>query len=256
MSRRTLVAAAVALVASVAAIYLYVENRRLRREAAELADQRDALAAAPPADDPWGAAAGKTDEEADALATLPRGLGGAIDQVGRPELPEDKKETRLERRQRRQAEFAAMFGRLDGETEDEYRARVLPLMRTVLARPRDNVANLRKQLEEQAGVTDEQRAQLDAAFQETYDELISYTDGAVADGQLSPYDLNVAGMLDYAGGLGGMLSGVEGKIGQILSPAQLQTFEDSGFEWAEYLSVSAPWERLTPPPPPPPGSGS
>lgn len=255
MSRRTLIAAAVALIATVAAVYLYAENRQLRRETARLEQERAALASASQAEGPWGAAAGQTDEEQDdMLAGVPRGLGGAIDSVGRPELPEEQKETRLERRQRRQAEFAARFGRLDGETEEEWRQRVLPLMGTVLARPRDNVATTRRQLEDQAGVTKEQRAQLDAAFQEAYDELIAYTDGAVADGQLSPYDLNVAGMLDYAGGLGGMLSGVEGKIGQILTPAQIQTFEQSGFEWAEYLSVSAPWERLTPPPPPPGGS--
>ena len=95
---------------------------------------------------------------------------------------------------------------------------------------------------------------LDAAFDEVYDELISYTDGAIADGQLSPYDTNVPGMLDYAGGLGGILTGAESRIGEILSASQRQQIEDSGFEWGEYLGVSAPWERLTPPPPPPGGS--
>ncbi len=252
MSRRVWIAAAVALIATVAAAYFYVENRALRREAVRLQQERDALTSAPRAGDPW-AAAGSEDDGAP-MPGLPSGLGGAIDSVGRPELPAEQKETRLQRRVRRQAEIAGMLGRLDGETEEEYRARVMPLIGTVLARPRDNIAALRSQVEDAAGVTAEQKQKLDAAFDEVYDELIGFTDGAIADGQLSPYETNVAGMLDYAGGLGGILTGVEGRIGEILSPGQRQQIEDSGFEWGEYLGVSAPWERLTPPPPPPGGS--
>lgn len=256
MSRRLWIVASIALIASVAAAYLFVENRRLRRDASRLAAERDALAAGPATPDPWAGdgAAAEDDDGGDAMAGMPRGLGGAIDQVGRPELPADQKETRLERRKRRQAEIAGLLGRGEGETDDEYRARVMPLMGTMLARPRDTLANQRKQIEDAAGVTPQQREQLDAAFGEVYDELITYTDGAVADGQLTPYDLNVSGMLEYTGGLGAILGGAEGRIGQILSASQLQQFDDSGFEWAEYLGVSAPWERLTPPPPPPGGS--
>jgi hypothetical protein len=256
MSRRVWIAASIALIATVAAAYFYVDNRRLRREAARLERERAALASAPRADDPWAASGSRDDDDEGGIPGLPSGLGGAIDGVGRPELPEEKKETRFERRARRQAEVAGMLGRLDGETEEEYRERVMPLVGALLSRPRDAYADMRKQVEEAAGVTEEQRAKLDAAFGEVYDELISYTDGAIVDGQLTPYELNYAGMLEYGGGLGAILTGAEGRIGEILSPGQLEQMSSSGFQWAEYLGVSAPWERLTPPPPPPSGSGS
>lgn len=92
---------------------------------------------------------------------------------------------------------------------------------------------------------------LDQAFDGIYDEVIGFTDGAVADGQLTPYGRNVTGMLQYAGGLGSILEGAEGRIGKILSADQVRTMADSGFEWGEYLGLRAPWERLRPPPPRP-----
>jgi hypothetical protein len=61
----------------------------------------------------------------------------------------------------------------------------------------------------------------------------------------------VTGMLQYAGGLGAILEGAEGRIGKILSPEQLRAMQDAGFEWGEYLGVNAPWERLRAPPPRP-----
>ncbi len=75
---------------------------------------------------------------------------------------------------------------------------------------------------------------------------------AITDGQLSPYERNVAGWLDYAGGLGGLLNEAQGSVGKILDPGQIKTMYESGFEWGEYLGLSAPWEKLNPPPPPPP----
>jgi hypothetical protein len=144
-----------------------------------------------------------------------------------------------------------MLGRLDGEGDDAYRARVLPLLQAGLAMPRSNLAQARKEAEAAAGVTDAQRAALDAAFADVYDELVAYTNGAIAAGDLTPYERNVSGLLGYAGGLGAILNGAEGRIRQVLSPAQVDSIYRSGFEWAEYLGVEAPWERLSPPPPPP-----
>ena len=39
----------------------------------------------------------------------------------------------------------------------------------------------------------------------------------------------------------------------IFSPEQVQAIYGTGFEWAEYLGASAPWEELNAPPPPKPG---
>src|SRR5262249_41132264 len=137
-----------------------------------------------------------------------------------------------------------------GESAADYRARVVPLITAGLTRPRADVQDQRAQLEAKAGVTQVQHQKLDAAFAGVYDDLLSYTNHAIADGELTPYGSNVAGRPDYAGGLGAILDGANGKIAEILSPEQQRAFTDSGFEWAEYLGVLAPWEKLDAPPPP------
>jgi len=120
-----------------------------------------------------------------------------------------------------------------------------------LERPRQNVDDMRKQAEAAANVTEAQSKELDVAFEQVYDELIDYTNSAVSDGQLTPYDRNVKGLLQYAGGLGAILEGAEGRIGKILTAEQMRAMYSTGFEWGEYLGVRAPWERLRAPPPRP-----
>ena len=242
MTRATWVFIATSVAIAVMAVYLYLDNRSLEHA---LAEARAAQAAPAPAEklaearnsDPWTSAtrspSGRT-----------TGTGPA------PTLPDQKDESRLERRQRRQQEFAAQFGRLDGETEEEYRARIVPLIKAGLLIPRSRVDEMRKQVEEKAGVTAEQSKKLDHAFEKVYADALDYTNKAIADGQLSPYERNVSGWLDYAGGLGGILNDANGQIGQILSPQQMRTISQSGFEWGEYLGLNAPWEQLRPPPPP------
>jgi hypothetical protein len=229
--------------------WLYRENRALRGQLAALSGGPDK--AATPAASPWA-------EKPAPREAARRGTGGFLRGLGRaagprPELPspEERKESRQERRVRRQQEIAAMLGRLDGESDADYKARVAPFVGAVLEMPRTNLAAARRDAEQAAGVTDDQHAQLDAAFADVYDELIAYTNSAVAAGDLTPYERNVSGLLGYAGGLGAILNGAEGRIRGILSPAQLDAIYGSGFEWAEYLGIQAPWERLNPPPAPP-----
>lgn len=193
---------------------------------------------APHAPDPGTAAARTT--------SAPARSAGAM-----PALPPPKEESRLERRQRRQQEIAALLGRAEGETDDEYKARLVPLIKGGLAIPRSRVEEMRREAEAKAHVTPEQSQKLDRAFDKMYGNLVDYTNKAIADGELSPYETNVAGMLEYAGGLGAMLQDAQGQIGQVLSPEQVRAMTDSGFQWGEYLGVEAPWEQLQPPPPPP-----
>jgi hypothetical protein len=246
MARATWVFVATSVVAAACAIWLYVDNRDLREQLAATKPKPAQGSAAPaskvaPTGDSW----------ADELA--PKGSGGAAVSAGPgPRLPEQKDETRLERRQRRQQEFAAMFGRMEGETEEEYRARIVPLIKGGLLIPRQRADEMRKEVEQKANVTPEQSKKLDQAFDKVYADAIDYTNKAVADGLLSPYERNVSGWLEYAGGLGGILNDANGQIGQILTPDQMKTIGSSGFEWGEYLGLNAPWENLAPPPPPKP----
>lgn len=246
MVRATHVLAATTILGLGLSTYLWLDNRSLR---ADLDDRQPApkVAAAEPEKqeapapaDPWNDGV-KANKKARVAATPP------------PSLPEEKQESRGERRQRRQAEFGDRFGRADGETEDEYRARIVPLIKLGLAMPRDKVNEMRKAAEEKAHVTPEQSAKLDKAFEKVYDDVLDYTNKAVANGQLSPYERNVAGWLDFAGGLGGILNDANGQIGKILDKDQIRSMYDSGFEWGEYLGLNAPWEKLNPPPPKPKG---
>ncbi|MCE9575821.1 MAG: hypothetical protein K8W52_21910, partial [Deltaproteobacteria bacterium] len=211
-------------------------------------DARPATATA----DPWRAAAPPPPPVMPVREQVAQVAAGSARAAVPPRLPEPAPaESRLERRLRRQQELAAMLGRLDGETAEQYRARIAPMITGVLTKPRQDIEQLRKDIEAKANVTPDQRAKLDAAFGEVYDDLLKYTNGAIADGQLTPYASNVSGLLEYAGGLGTILDGANGRIGQILSPEQVKTITGSGFEWGEYLGVLAPWERLDAPPPPP-----
>jgi hypothetical protein len=242
MTRATWVLAATSVVGVALALYLYLDNRSL---AAQLAEAKTATAAPAPAEKVVAAPAGDSWTPPVTRTPSATGTGPA------PALPAAKEETRLERRQRRQQEFAARFGRLDGETDEEYRNRIMPMITAGLLVPRARADEMRKQAEEKAGVTPAQSKQLDQAFEKVYADAIDYTNKAVADGLLSPYERNVSGWLEYAGGLGGMLGEANGQIGKILSPDQMRAISQSGFEWGEYLGFKAPWEQLRPPPPPP-----
>jgi len=248
MAVRNALLGGAAVVAVVAAVWLYRDNRRLEDE---LATARRSVAAADRwANGPTVSADGPTAAARPSRFRLPLPRLGGNDPAAPPAAAaaEAPTETRGERRQRRQRELADLLGRDPGESEEDYKARILPLMQLALERPRANVDEMRKVAEAAAKVSDEQRQQLDAAFEDVYAELIDYTNGAIGDGQLTPYERNVQGMLQYAGGLGAILENAEGRIGKILSADQIRTMSETGFEWGEYLGVRAPWEQLRAPP--------
>lgn len=242
MARATWLFGATSVAGVSLSLWLYLENRALRAELAPRAPSHAArpVAAAPAAPHP-------TDPSPQgSRAATPIASASA---APAPSLPATPRETRMDRRARRTDEFAAMFGRLDGESEDDYRARILPMLKAGLAVPRMRVEEQRKIAEEKAHVTPEQSARLDKAFDKVYSDVLDFANKAVADGQLSPYERNVSGWLEFAGGLGGILNEANGQIGKILEPSQVRTMYDAGFEWGEYLGLQAPWEQLRPPPP-------
>jgi hypothetical protein len=239
--------AAVAIAASASSVWLFLDNRKLRQQvqSAALADKSAVQAV-----DPWAGVKASPSPEPDTKASSTT-RSAAISAPPPPTLPEVPTESRLERRNRRTNEFAAMFGRLDDETEEQYKARVMPLVQIGLDKVRKQAKKTKDEAFAKAGISDAQSAQLDKAFEKTYADVIDYTNGAIADGQLSPYERNVSGWLEFAGGLGGMLNESQTRAGKILSPEQMKALSASGFEWGEYLGANAPWESLRAPPPAP-----
>ena len=246
MTRASWLFATTTVLAVAASAWLYREVRSLRAELDDRAPSAAVIASATtaPAADPWAQAALRS-------AALP-----AVHRaVTPPSLTPEPDESKLDRRARRRQEFAAMFGRADGESAADYKARISPLIEAGLAIPRSRAEDMRKEAEAKAHVTPEQSKALDHALDKTYGDALDFANHAIADGSLSPYQTNVAGMLDYAGGLGGLLGDANGQIGQILSADQQKTMSDSGFEWGEYHGAEAPWEKLDAPPPPKPAPG-
>lgn len=243
------------LLASVGCAWLYRENRLLRNQLVALNDSAPVPANAASRNEQSA-----TGSETQATqATQEPGSGDEpkwrFAQRPRPTLEvkpeaEPEPEDRAQRRQRRQAEMAAMFGRLDGETPEEYRERMVPFLQTALAVPRQRVRDARRRAEEAAKVTDEQRAALDRVFEDVHQEALTLTNRAVAEGDLTPYRRNWAGALNYAGGIGAVLGAAEARAGEILDPTQQRILYEQGFEWGEYLGATVPWEQLEPPPPP------
>lgn len=245
MARATRILAGTTLLGVAASVWLFLDNRSLRSELADAKAPAAQVAVAKPAPttapvDPWQQTQARSGE-----------IRSRTTSTAQPALPDTSKETRLDRRARRTEEFGAMFGRHEGETEEEYKNRIGPMIAAGLLVPRAKAAEYRRIAEEKARVTPEQSKKLDAAFDKVYGDVLDYTNKAIADGTLSPYERNVAGWLDYAGGLGGLLNEAQGQVGKILDPQQIKTMYEAGFEWGEYLGLSAPWESLNAPPPPP-----
>jgi hypothetical protein len=243
MARATWLLGATTLAGASLALWLYLDNRALR---AALADHPPAPAAAAVAAPPVAARSVEP-------ARPPRGVTAVAHAAAglAPELPAPPSETenRMDRRARRTEEVAAILGRLDGESEADYKARMVPMISATLMVPRIKVEEQRKLAQDKAHVTPEQSARLDQAFDKVYGDVLDFTNKAITDGQLSPYERNVSGWLEYAGGLGGILNDANAQIGKILDPSQVRAMSDAGFEWGEYLGVKAPWEKLTAPPP-------
>ena len=259
MKRWWLVPAGVLGVATaVAMVWLVRDDLRLRDE---LAAARAAAASAgaveptgpvaerPPAAAPTGRRGGNP---LGLLGGLGRGLQDrpaprADDAAGRDAGPPDWEGRRAERQQR----MRDLLGRQPGESEEAYRDRVAPMVKTLLTIPRDRMAERRRQFEEAAGVSAEQKAKLDAAFQEASAEVVELANAAVKSGDLTPYNRNSRGVLAFVGSTVGTVDALDGTLRQVLTPEQQAIMEESGFDPLEYLGVTSPWESMQPPPPPP-----
>jgi hypothetical protein len=154
------------------------------------------------------------------------------------------------RRAEGQKRMRDLLGRHPGETDEQWRARVVPLMKLALGRPRGRVEDKRREFEAAAALAPEQQAELDQALEDARAELVGLASQSVAAGDLTPYRRNTVGVLNFVGGVAGIADGFDARVRQILGPDQQRVLEDIGFDLVEYLGFTTPWETVTPPPPP------
>jgi hypothetical protein len=144
-----------------------------------------------------------------------------------------------------------LLGRLPAETDDAYRARVMPLVTLALATPRQRVEDRRRDFEAAAALAPEQQAEMDHALADARAELLQLANAAVASGDLTPYKKNSAGLVRFVGDAAAVFDDLDGRVRRALTPEQAALVEQSGFDLVEYLGFTTPWEHLTPPPPAP-----
>src|SRR5436190_4820241 len=137
MPRATWLLGATSLVSGSLALWLYLDNRALRTAL----DTRAApTTAAPP---PTPAAAPASPWAPRTVAPVAHPTAASAPALPEPSL-ESETQSRMDRRARRTDEFAAMFGRLDGESDADYKARILPMITAGLMVPRMRVDEQRK----------------------------------------------------------------------------------------------------------------
>jgi hypothetical protein len=168
-----------------------------------------------------------------------------------PVLPSTRAADWRQERRDVQAQLAALLGRGPDESAEAYRARLAPLVRAFLAAPRQRVAGWRAEAERVAGLGPVEHAAIDAIVADAHAEALALTNAAVATGELTPYARNVTGTLAYAGGLGAVLAGAEVRLAAALDEPARRALAETGFDFAEYLALTTPWEALDPPPPSP-----
>jgi hypothetical protein len=154
----------------------------------------------------------------------------------------------VERRNRGRERMIAFLGRQDDETDEEYRARMSPLVAMGLSGPRKIFEEGKEAAFAAANVSKEQRASLDTITSGAFEEALDLANRSITSGEISPYERNPSALLTLAGSMGAVLDDTQHKINQVITPEQQKIIAESGFDWAEYLSVSAPWETLSPPP--------
>jgi hypothetical protein len=242
MPRAVGIGLAVALVVSLGVTgWLIRENGRLGEELAAARTQAPAAGPKAPVSE---AREGRGDS---VMATLGRVIDRAEPEPAAPAADAGPKDWEA-RRARRQDRIRDLLGRREGESEQSYRDRVAPLLAAALAWPRDRAAERRKELEEAAGISDEQSKKMDAVFADAYSEVVSAANESIAKGEISPYRRSTRGILSFVGGTVAVVDSVEARLQQILSAEQLAAADAMGFDLVEYLAVTAPWETLNPPP--------
>jgi len=129
-----------------------------------------------------------------------------------------------------------------GEDLAAYRDRVLPIAQAVIAPQRTRVAAVRQRVATAAKLDARQLAELDAAVGDAADAIVNRVWDAVGSGEVWPRLRPAAGVA-LAADLLTTVVGADRRFRAALSDEQLATVDREGFDIADYLLFSVPWEE-------------
>ncbi len=130
----------------------------------------------------------------------------------------------------------------DGEDLFTYRDRVLPIAQAVIAPQRVRVGNRRQAMTERARLDARQQQEFDAAVMDASDAIVNRVWQAVANEELWPRPRPSAGVALAADVLTSVTA-ADRRFRAALRDDQRAAVDHSGFDFADYLLFSVPWEE-------------
>ncbi len=130
----------------------------------------------------------------------------------------------------------------EGEDLLAYRDRVLPIAQAVVAPQRVRVGHQRQAMEARARLDARQQQELDAAVMDASDAIVNRVWQAVADQELWPRPRPAAGVA-LAADLLTSVTAADRRFRATLRDDQRAALDESGFDVADYLLFSVPWEE-------------
>lgn len=212
---------------AVCAAWLAWQNAGLRRQ---VGDRRGAMRAEEPTE-PSAAGQGALVMAGQPSARIAGSAGGEQESEESESPPAPRRHWALE-----------LVRLREGEDLLAYRDRVLPIAQAVVAPQRVRVGHQRLVMEARARLDARQQQELDAAVLDASDAIVNRVWQAVADQELWPRPRPSAGVA-LAADLLTSMTAADRRFRATLRDDQRAAVDESGFDVADYLLFSVPWEE-------------
>ena len=131
-----------------------------------------------------------------------------------------------------------------GEGLLEYRDRIVPAAQLAIAPQRQAVARSLERFAADAGLSEDQRAEVDAVIGRAEDALKERVRSAVWGGELFRPGVRPIDGVRFARDLLDRVLVADAELRATLTPGQVEVLDRSGFDVAFYLLVATRWEQL------------
>jgi hypothetical protein len=140
--------------------------------------------------------------------------------------------------------LVSTFAPRPGEDPIAYRDRVVPLVQSVVEPQRRRVVRLRAGLAVEAGLDDDQLAELDAAVAAAVADIERRVMEGLFSGELLPPNVKPSAGVAFARDVLDAVDGANRRFQGALTEAQRETLAASRFDVAEYLFFATRWEDM------------